>query len=626
MEEGLSKIRHSVSHLMAQAIQRIVDPDVKLWFWPAIENWFYYDFVFSKKNLLTEDKLKDIQKQMQDIIKESQDFVYIDSDFALAENLFKKLNQPYKLELLKDIELQGNKKIGLYLNTVSSDKKKKLSLSTDEKYFLKYSEVTDFLKDNFDIWDIFVTFVDVCEWPHVDNTWEIEKKSFKLSSIAWAYWKGDEKNDMMTRIYWYAFLNKDELKEYMNFLEDAKKRDHRLLWKQLDLFCFSDLVWAWLPLFTPKWTVLKEALQKKVETLCEAYGFQKVITPHLAKIDLFEISWHAIKFSEELFHVSSKRWHEFAMKPVQCPHQTQIYKSQIRSYKDLPIRYMESEKQYRAEKSWEVWGLSRVYAITVEDWHSFCRVDQIKQEVVNMVNIIKEFYKPLWLRWKHWVSLSLRDYDNLDNYIWNQKDWDKAEKMLEQISEEMNLWAVKCEWEAALYGPKLDFMFKDALWREVQIPTVQLDFATPQKFDLTYIDEGWNEQNPVMLHRAILWSYERLMMLLIEHFAGNFPLWMAPLQTIIVPVSEKYNEYAQEVFWKIKNSGLRVEIDLSEHSLARKIRNAEKKHINYIVVVGQEEKNNHTVAVRNYKTKEQFSQNTEDFLKLLKEEKEKEIL
>jgi threonyl-tRNA synthetase len=335
-----------------------------------------------------------------------------------------------------------------------------------------------------------------------------------------------------------------------------------------------------------------------MEEICRGYGFEKVITPHLAKIDLYKISGHADKFAEELFHVTSKHKQEYVMKPVQCPHQTQIYASRTRSYRDLPIRYMESEKQYRAEKPGEIGGLNRVIAITVEDGHAFCRIDQVKKEIKNMVNIIKEFYTSLGLWGNHWVSLSLRDYKSPEKYIGSEEDWDTCEQMLGEISEEMELNAQRCEGEAALYGPKLDFMFRDSLGKEVQIPTVQLDFATPKKFDLTFINDQGQKENPVMVHRAILGSYERFLALLIEHFGGAFPLWLAPEQIRIVSVGENHGQYCQELAKEFNSQNIRAVTDIENDTVNYKIKKAIKEKIPYILVIGDKETNSDVLTVR----------------------------
>jgi len=380
-------------------------------------------------------------------------------------------------------------------------------------------------------------------------------------------------------------------------MEEAKKRDHRKLGKELDLFCFSELVGPGLPLFTAKGTAIKEELQREVEKICRNHGFEKVSTPHLAKIDLYEISGHAKKFADELFHVTSKMGHKFVMKPVQCPHQTQIYASRPRSYRDLPIRYMESEKQYRAEKPGEVGGLTRVYAITCEDGHTFCTKNQVKDEIKTLVNIIKEFYTSIGLWGNHWVSLSTRGKDS-SKYIGEKKDWDMCEKILKEVSEEMNLDAKKCPGEAALYGPKLDFMFKDAIGKEVQIPTVQIDFATPKKFNLAYVDKDGKEKNPVMVHRAILGSYERFLALIIEHYAGAFPVWLSPVQVAVIPISEKHDNYAKQVEKQLKDNNIRVEIKSADETLGKKIRESEMQKIPYLLIVGDKEISANAVSVR----------------------------
>ncbi|MFH1461241.1 MAG: threonine--tRNA ligase, partial [Patescibacteria group bacterium] len=398
------------------------------------------------------------------------------------------------------------------------------------------------------------------------------------------------------------------------------KRDHRKIGKELDLFTFSDLVGAGLPLFTPKGVIIIDELKKHIEQVCQKYGFKKVLTPHLAKISLYELSGHAKKFSEELFHVSSQRNHEFVIRPVLCPHQTQIYASRPRSYRDLPIRYMESEKQYRAEKPGEVGGLNRVYSITIEDGHIFCRVDQIKQEIKNLVKIVQDFYKPLGMWGKHWVSLSVRDYQHPEKYVGEPKDWDTCEKILKQISNETGLKAKKMEGEAALYGPKLDFMFRDALGKKIQIPTIQLDFATPKRFKLSYIDKNGQPVTPVMIHRAILGSYERFMALLIEHFAGAFPVWLSPVQVQIIPVSEKFNKYGEKVKEQFQAENIRVELNDRNETLGKKIRAGELQKIPYLLIVGEKEQKADLVAVRDRKKGDLGPIKTKTFIERIKKE------
>ncbi|MFO7807662.1 MAG: threonine--tRNA ligase [Candidatus Moraniibacteriota bacterium] len=570
--------RHSLAHILAAAVLEMF-PEAKFGFGPSVKNGFYYDFELPR-TLIPED-LPIIEEKMKEIIKKNDSFEKKTISIEEASRHFKKLNQNYKLELLEDLKKEGHKNATVY----------KLG-----------------------------SFVDLCSGPHLESTGEINADSFKLTKISGAYWKGDENNIMLQRIYGVAFNDKKSLKKYLKEMEEAAKRDHRKIGKEMDLFVFSDLVGSGLPLFTPKGTMIKEELQKYIESICRRHGFEKVSTPHLANIKLFEISGHADKFSEELFQVTSKHKQNYAMKPVQCPHQTQIYASRARSYRDLPIRYMESEKQYRAEKPGEIGGLNRVIAITVEDGHSFCAIDQVKQEIKNLVDNIKEFYGTFGLWGNQKVSLSVRDYQNQDKYIGNEKDWDKCEEMLKEISDELGLEAEKQEGEAALYGPKLDFMFKDALGKEVQIPTIQLDFATPKRFGLTYIDKKGEKINPVMIHRAILGSYERFMALLIEHYAGKFPVWIAPVQATILPVSEKFNEYAEKIKQQLKEQDIRVELDLSDESLGKKIAGATSQKAPYMLVVGEKEKESDSVAIRHREGKKQEVMKVDEFLKMIKDE------
>ena len=558
----IETIRHSLSHIMASAVLQMF-PDAKLGIGPDIDTGFYYDFDLPRS--LVPADLKKIEKNMRKIIKDDFIFEKRDEDKTESISHLEETLQMYKVELAKEID---DPTISFY----------------DTRHNKRGH----------------IIFSDMCAGPHVDSTKDLRSVGFKLDKISGAYWRGDEKRPMMQRIYGLAFESKDELDEYIKMREEAEKRNHRKLGKALDLFVFSEKVGPGLPMFTPRGTVIIEELKKRVEKICRQFGYQKVMTPHLAKLELYEISGHATKFPEELFHVTSGREHDYVMKPVQCPHQTQIYASRPRSYRDLPIRYMESEKQYRAEKTGEIGGLTRVYAITVEDGHSFCRIDQVKQEAKNMVQIIKDFYTDLGMWGNHWVSLSVRDYANLDKYIGDARDWDTCEQILAEISDEMELEAKKCEGEAALYGPKLDFMFKDAMGREVQIPTVQLDFATPKRFDLTYINEEGQHVPPVMVHRAILGSYERFLALLIEHFAGAFPVWLAPVQVKILPISDRHHEYAQKLLKELNKADVRVEVDDRSESIGKKIRESEIQKIPYMLVIGDKEVESKNVSVRTY--------------------------
>ncbi len=455
---------------------------------------------------------------------------------------------------------------------------------------------------------------------------EIRKRDnsiyIKLLRVSAVYYEGNANNEMITRIVGKCFSSQEEYEKYNKFLEEAKERDHRKIGQELDLFCFSEYVGAGLPLYTSRGTIIKDELQREIEKICRKYGFQKVSCPSLADISLFETSGHAKKFNDELFRVSSPKGHEFVLKPVQCPHHTQLFASKLRSYKDLPIRYMESDKQYRAELQGAVGNsLSRVYAITVEDGHSFCRVDQVKQEVINMCNLIHDFYSRMGLWNNVWVSLSVRDYEHLEKYIGEQADWDICEQMLQEVSDELNLNAKRCEGEAALYGPKLDFMFKDALGREIQIPTVQLDFATPKRFNLFYIDENGEKQIPVMVHRAVLGSYERFMVLLLEQFKGVLPIWLSPVQVNIVPVNMKYHdEYCKKLYDILDEEDIRVSYDDSKESMGKKVRQSNVMKNPYILIIGDNERDNNLVSYRKYGSEETNSMNIDEFVKLIKEE------
>lgn len=443
----------------------------------------------------------------------------------------------------------------------------------------------------------------------------------KLLRISGVYLDGDSSKEMIVRIVGKAFASIEDVKKYEDFLEDAKERDHRRIGQELDLFCFSDYVGPGLPLYSPRGCIVKDELQREIERVCRKYGFQKVSCPSLADISLFETSGHAMKFNDELFRVESPKGHKFVLKPVQCPHHTQIYASKLRSYKDLPIRYMESDKQYRAELQGAVGGLSRVYAITVEDGHSFCRVDQVKQEVMNMCNLIRDFYSRMGLWDNHWVSLSVRDYEHPEKYIGSKEDWDKCEEMLKEVSDELGLNAVRCEGEAALYGPKLDFMFKDALGREIQIPTVQLDFATPKRFGLFYIDENGEKQVPVMVHRAVLGSYERFLVLLLEQFKGVLPIWLSPVQVNIIPVNVKYHdEYCRKLKDLLIDEDIRVEYDDSKENMGKKVRNSNIMKNPISVIIGDNERDNNLVSFRRLGSEENISLPIDEFIKFIKDE------
>ena len=571
--------RHSLAHIMALAVMQIY-PQAKFAIGPDIDNGFYYDIDFFDQKIGDSD-LVEIEKKMKHIVKQNLKFTRSEMNIDEAISKFEKSDDVYKVDILKELKSEGEKIVSFY-------------------------QLGD--------------FIDLCRGPHIESSGKIQLGSFKLDKLAGAYWRGDEKNKMLTRIYGLSFSTKEELDNYVKMVEEAKKRDHRKLGQELDLFCFSDLVGPGLPLFTPKGMIIIDELRHHIESVCRSYGFQKVMTPHLAKIDLYELSGHAKKFSDELFHVSSAKGHQMVMKPVQCPHQTQIYASRTRSYRDLPIRYMESEKQYRAEKTGEVGGLSRVYAITVEDGHTFCTIDQVKDEIKRMVSIIKEFYCALGLWDNHWVSLSVRDYANPDKYIGDSEDWDVCEAMLQEVSDEMDLKAKRQEGEAALYGPKLDFMFRDSIGKEIQIPTVQVDFATPKRFNLSYTDKDGQDKPPVMVHRAILGSYERFLALLIEHFAGAFPVWLSPVQVKILSVGEKHIDHCQKTREEFMKRGIRVELDINNETMGNKIRKATIEKVPYVLVIGDKEMEENIFAVRKRGGNDTEIFSSDDFFEMISKE------
>lgn len=574
-----------MAHIMAAAVQRIW-PNAKFGVGPVVENGFYYDIDLGEKKI-SEANFGKIEKSMREIIKYGDSFEKIETSIDEAIQWAKDNNQPYKEELLNDLKRSGTTSA----NDIDDND---LGIVASEGAVV---ESVTFFKTG--------KFTDLCRGPHISNT--SEAGAFKLIRVAGAYWRGKETNPQMQRIYGVAFDTQPELDKYIEQMEQAKLRDHRRLGQELDLFCFSDIVGPGLPMFTPRGTVIIDKLQQYIEQVCRGYGFSKVKAPSLTKKELFEISGHAQKFSEELFSVESPKGHKFSLKPVQCPHHTQIFSSRIRSYKDLPIRYMESDKQYRAEKTGEVGGLNRVYAITVEDGHIFCTVDQVKQEVISTVNIIRDFYTALGLWGTGWVSLSVRDYSHLEKYIGEQCDWNICEEMLKDVSEELGLDAKRCEGEAALYGPKLDFMFKDAMGKEIQIPTVQLDFATPKRFGLKYTDNEGKEESPVMVHRAILGSYERFLVLLIENYAGWFPFWLAPEQLRVLTINNTVLDYVSEIekilqgtvlMKPLKYNEIRYTIDDRNESLGKKIREASNWKIPVQLIVGQKDKDSRQVSVR----------------------------
>jgi threonyl-tRNA synthetase len=551
---------------------------------PAIDNGFYQDYDFGDFSL-TEEHLKDIEKKMKHILKQNQ--LFVQSFLTLDEAKAKFAGDPYKIELIEDLARDGETQFGVYTNTLQNGT---------------------------------LTYDDLCAGPHVEKTSELDENSFKLDRIAGAYWRGDEKNKMLTRVYGVAFDTKEELDAYVKQQEEAKKRDHRILGAKLNLFTVSPLVGSGLPMLKPNGMIIRKEIEDYIWSLHKHHGYLRVWTPHIAKIDLYEASGHAAKFGNELFRVKGGHGEDFCMKPMNCPHHMQIFADNQWSYRDMPIRYFEPATVYRDEKPGQLSGLTRVRAITQDDGHLFLRVAQIKQEVGIIVSIIKEFYTTLGMVDDYWVSLSVSDPATPEKYLGTRQIWETAESSLEEAAKQFELPYKRIEGEAAFYGPKLDFMFKDAIGRQWQLATIQLDFNLPERFDLSYINEAGEKERPVVIHRAISGSLERFMGVMIEHFAGSFPLWLAPRQVIVVPVGEKFNDYAEKVLASLKAADIRAEIDLSTDGLNKKIRNAEQSRINYILVVGEKEEATSGVAVRNYKTKEQTEISLDEVIKNLASE------
>ena len=618
MNYSLETKRHSLAHIMAQAVQQNF-PGTKIATGPYTEDGFYYDFDFWEAEFSDKD-FKTIEKSMKKIVSQNQDFQMFEVTYEQAREIIKMMGEDFKIELVDMIESGKFKntekisgKISFYINTGKGGNSSDLQEFIQEKWYFDFSSHLDGNQVRN------LKFIDMCAGPeHVASTSSLDANSFKIARVAGAYWLWDEKNQQLTRIYTYAFENKEELDKHLHMLAEAKKRDHRIIGAKLKLFSVSELIGPGLPLMQPAGMIIRKALEDYLWDLHKTRGYDRVWTPHIAKEVLYETSWHAAKFGDELFRV---QWKEdaFIMKPMNCPHHMQIFADNQFSYRDMPVRYFEPATIYRDEKSGQLSGLTRVRSITQDDGHLFCRITQVKEEVKAITDIVKEFYTTLGLTADYWVSLSVRD-DDKSKYLGTDEAWEISEKALEDASKENELPYKRIEWEAAFYGPKLDFMFKDAIGREWQLATIQVDSNQPERFDLSFTNEKGEKERPVVIHRAIAGSLERGMWVFIEHFAGTFPLWMAPRQVTIVPVADKFNDYAESVYKKLKEKWIHVNLDDSSDSLNKKVRNAEKMHINYILVIGEEEEKSGSVAVRNYKTKEQSSEELDLFIERIERE------
>ena len=550
-------------------------PKAKLGVGPTVESGFYYDFLLPRP--LGEEELKELEGEMRKLIGQKLPFKGEEVTPLKARKIFK--DQPFKLELIKDF-VKEKKKLTIY--------------RTGE------------------------AFLDLCRGGHVKNTSEIDPEAFKLSSVAGAYWRGDEKNKMLTRIYGLAFETKEKLEEHLKLLEEAERRDHKKLGPALDLFTFSSLVGSGLPLWTPKGTLLRDILDSYVWELRKACGYERVDIPHLTKKELYEKSGHWEKFKDELFKINTREGHLFALKPMNCPHHTQIYARRKWSYRELPQRYASTTKVYRDEQSGELAGLSRVLAITQDDAHVFCRRSQVKEEIEKIWDIINKFYGTFGFSLT--VRLSLHDPKNMKNYLGEERVWKQAESQLRSVIKEKGAKAMEAKGEAAFYGPKIDFMGRDSLGREWQVATIQLDMNMPERFDLDCVNEAGKPERIVMIHAAIMGSIERYLAVLIEHYAGAFPLWLAPVQAAVLPISEKQADYARRVLRALEEKGIRAKISDANETLNKRIREAELQKIPYVIVVGDREAAANSVSVRHYHRGQEGETGLDKLIEKLEEE------
>jgi len=553
--EGKATYWHSSAHLLAEALEALY-PGVKFGIGPAIENGFYYDIDLGGKQL-SQDDFAAIEQKMLELARNKSEFVRRPVPKAEAIEYFTQKGDQYKLDLLEA---------------------------------LPDGSITFYSQGN---------FVDLCRGPHIPNTGFI--KAAKLMNVAGAYWRGDEKREQLTRVYAITFPKQKELTEYLERLEEAKRRDHRKLGKELELFAFSEKVGMGLPLWLPKGTMLRERLENFMRKAQTRAGYQQVVTPHIASKELYVTSGHYEKYGADSFQPirTPNEGEEFFLKPMNCPHHCEIYKTKPRSYRDLPLRLAEFGTVYRYEQSGELHGLTRVRGFTQDDAHIFCRPDQVKEEFIKVIDLVLYVFKALGFE-NYTAQVSLRDPDNRSKYIGSDEAWEKAESAIIEAAQEKGLPTVTEYGEAAFYGPKLDFMVKDALGRKWQLGTIQVDYNLPERFQLEYTAPDNTKQRPVMIHRAPFGSMERFVAVLIEHCAGNFPIWLSPEQFAILPISEKYQDYAQQVYQRLLDEDIRGFIDNRDEKIGRKIRDAEVQKVPYMLIVGEKEQENEQVSVRKH--------------------------
>jgi threonyl-tRNA synthetase len=573
--EGKHAFWHSSAHLLAEALQSLY-PGVKFGIGPAIESGFYYDVDLGEKSL-SENDLLDIEKKMYELAAMKSPYIREDISKTGALDLFETKGDEYKTELISDL---SDGTITLYKHG---------------------------------------SFTDLCRGPHLPDTSPI--KAIKVLSLAGAYWRGDEKRKQLTRIYGITFPKKSLLDEYLILLEEAKKRDHRKLGKELELFTFSQRVGQGLPLWLPRGAMLRERLENFLKKVQKEYGYDPVITPHIGSKELYVTSGHYAKYGKDSFQPihTPIEGEEFLLKPMNCPHHCEIYRSKPRSYKDLPVRLAEFGTVYRYEQSGELHGLTRVRGFTQDDAHIFCRPDQIKEEFAKVIDIVLYIFKTL--DFKEFITqISLRDPNTPDKYIGSDENWDKAEKAIIEITSEKGLEGQIVPGEAAFYGPKLDFMVKDAIGRKWQLGTIQVDYNLPERFELEYIGQDNQRHRPVMIHRAPFGSMERFVAVLIEHTAGKFPLWLAPDQAVVLPISEKYQNYAESVLKSLNNCDIRTLIDDRNEKIGKKIRDNELRRIPYLLIVGEKEELEGTISVRKQGQGDMGSMKPEDFATMIRKE------
>ncbi|GAB1155929.1 MULTISPECIES: threonine--tRNA ligase [unclassified Paenibacillus] len=551
--DGLEVMRHSTAHLLAQAVKRLYgSKEVHLGVGPVIEDGFYYDM--DLEHPLNPEDLQKIEKEMERIVSENLPIVRKEVSRAEAIKTFEEVGDPYKLELIRDLP--------------------------------EDSVITIYEQGE---------FFDLCRGPHVPSTGKI--KVFKLMNVAGAYWRGDSKNKMLQRIYGTAFVKKAQLDEHLHFLEEARKRDHRKLGKELEMFTFSQLVGQGLPIWLPNGAKLRRTLERYIVDLEESLGYQHVYTPVLGNVELYKTSGHWEHYQEDMFPKMVMDNEELVLRPMNCPHHMMVYKSSMHSYRDLPIRIAELGMMHRYEMSGALTGLHRVRAMTLNDSHIFCRPDQIKEEFARVIELIQTVYKDFGIH-EYRFRLSYRDPQDTEKYFQNDEMWEMSQRMLREVVEELDLPFYEAEGEAAFYGPKLDVQIKTALGKEETLSTVQLDFLLPERFELEYVGDDGQKHRPVVIHRGVISTMERFTAFLLENFAGAFPLWLSPVQAKVIPVSGNFDDYAREVEAKLKRAGISAEADLRNEKLGYKIREAQLEKMPYMFVVGENERSAESVSVR----------------------------